>query len=476
MDETHNDRPPMESPPSVPRDEQYDRFMEQWNPNKHTEPTQSELESVLAIFPQLLPLAFGLDRGSLFSLSIASRSLYFYVWQHGVTSLNFRRKSDVQQHYLGRKPNLLYLRVDKETHPFTYLLSLKSLTYLSLIRCEKLVESALQCLSELKNLQSLNLRDGSGVTTKGMRHLTSLQKLTYLNLRSTKEVTDDCILTLTTLTQLQYLNLRYSRSITINGINHLPHFQQLTRLNLRHCRIINDSSCIAIGHLTNLTYLNLHFCDNITDRFSDHLAGLNKLMYLSVFFCDHLTDYSLKRFQVFHPELTFLDLGQCTGLSDEGVECLAHLTKMKILVLSHIQLTSTGLAPLTTLQNLCSLSINACRKLQHSSFFPLKSLSNLEVLNMNTVGSTDFDFITSLTKLTSLQAARLSNLKDRDLHHFKDLTGLVALSLSDNKEISDGCIPYLTHLTKLKVISLDGTCVSPKGRESVTNILKIKKS
>ena len=80
--------------------------------------------------------------------------------------------------------------------------------------------------------------------------------------------------------------------------------------------------------------------------------------------------------------LTYLNLSENRNITDEGLETLKKLPKLKILNLSSCSITSTGLDSLRILTRLESLDISYCNRLTDPGLKALKSLTRLTFLDV----------------------------------------------------------------------------------------------
>ncbi len=91
------------------------------------------------------------------------------------------------------------------------------------------------------------------------------------------------------------------------------------------------------------------------------------------------TDENLKCLVTVHPDLSNLDLSKYNQLTDEGLEHLCSLKKLKILNLSGTNITSLDLV--AKLENLEELNLSYCYKITRSA--PLGKLTHLKHLDLS---------------------------------------------------------------------------------------------
>ncbi|MEO2036270.1 MAG: PQQ-binding-like beta-propeller repeat protein, partial [Planctomycetaceae bacterium] len=121
---------------------------------------------------------------------------------------------------------------------------------------ERISDAGLKMLSQLNNLEILNLY-GNSVTDDGLSHLNHMSNLRELDL-SLLPITDDGIRHLARLPRLRRLELLYSEgfagtNITDAGLKSLGEFSQLTHLNLVGAKI-SDAGLKHISQLDQLVH------------------------------------------------------------------------------------------------------------------------------------------------------------------------------------------------------------------------------
>jgi Leucine-rich repeat (LRR) protein len=99
------------------------------------------------------------------------------------------------------------------------------------------------CVPDFKKLQSLELC-GGGITDTGVSKIKDLTLLTSLNLSQNLRITDNALQYLSGMKSLVSLNLANSR-VTNAGLHHLRPLTSLTSLALQGCKVTR----LAVDHL-----------------------------------------------------------------------------------------------------------------------------------------------------------------------------------------------------------------------------------
>ncbi len=96
------------------------------------------------------------------------------------------------------------------------------------------------------------------------------------------------------------------------------------------------------------------------------------------------------------PSLAMLNLSECRNIDDEGLECLVSLPQLRILNLSSVSLTNTGMQALRPLVHLTHLDLSYCNRITDLGVKHLRQLPNLANLNLQ-----------GCSKVTNAGAARI---------------------------------------------------------------------
>ncbi len=244
-------------------------------------------------------------------------------------------------------------------------------------------------LAEWPNLHTLDLSWWFNNSNETIEYISKLSNLTSLNLSSRTKISN--FASLSKLTKLTSLTLRKTlcdhnynlmRDETLVTLGKLT---TLTHLDLSHCSI---TTILPLQDMTNLTSLIVDDCDFLRGINVTCLIRFNNLTYLSMnntfINCNNLTTFLRDKSQ-----LTTLNLGNIS-LGDEHLEMLANLTNLSrldisastsyygdlglsflvklinlnILLLDHnLNITNSGIAYLTSLQQLTQLGVYGCDRL-----------------------------------------------------------------------------------------------------------------
>ncbi len=280
---------------------------------------------------------------------------------------------------------------------------------------------------------------------------------------------------------------------------------------------VGDAGIESLVSVPNLMDLTLERSE-ITDAAYAHLAKMKKLKYVRANLTK-TTDAGVKQLAD-ATQIELLDFRDCTGVSDEGIEALSKLTKIRSfkvwgrqitdkslsvfgkmtnmgsLGLQDTAVTGTGgaLAPLTKLTDLDVFrstfnddglkSVAAAKgmkvlKLRDCKVTPdglklLSGFANLEKLDLSESRADDstLEAIAGLTKLVELELW-LSRVSDAGLVHLAKLP-LKSLSLEDVYDISDAGMEHVGKLKTLESLTLSKTSVTDDGLAQLSGLENLK--
>ncbi len=156
-------------------------------------------------------------------------------------------------------------------------------------------DAAVKDVSELKDLQSLNLFK-TGISDGALAHLDGMRQLTSLSISG--PIGDEAFAHIGKLTRLR--NLYCPSSVVSDaGTAHLKGLIQLESLTLGRSKITNET----LPHLANMSQLrNLNLYDTVvSDGGLEHLRGLKNLRFI-VLKRTNVTEAGVKRLQAALPE------------------------------------------------------------------------------------------------------------------------------------------------------------------------------
>jgi hypothetical protein len=262
------------------------------------------------------------------------------------------------------------------------------------------------------------------------------------------------------LTEIEELWISHSRGIKGPGLKHLKGMSKFRNLGLEGTQI-DDAGLVGVKDLTQLRALSLP--PGVGDAGFVHLAGLTDLEQLSLFSLPKLTGPGLKHLAKLE-KVTELNLAG-TGVTDAGLASVKALRQLRRLTLP-AGVSDEGLVHLAEMTGLEELSLGGQEKLTGVGLKHLAKLSKVKNLYLGGTGVTD-DGLAGLTGLKQLDSLSLpERIGDRGLAHLAALHNLRYLHL-DGTQVTDAGLIHLLGLKKLQGVYLERTRVTPKGVEKL---------
>jgi hypothetical protein len=331
--------------------------------------------------------------------------------------------------------------------------------------------------------------DRKDLVTDGIlgRLSTTCPELTALKISRCLGVRDNCARALLAMRHLKVLQVNYCDWITDAFLEDLRAHKTLTELSLvAACRITIASPLLS----TQLKTLNLTACRSLDKIALTHIWSLPHLTCLDL--SDSAATLGLAEGILSMPSppgLVELSLRR-TGINDDILQAIGEVTTLKRLDLSqNPDITSTGIAHLTTLVSLSSLDLTSCFGVSDAALISLGSFSNLQYLNLIFTGivKDGLDALVPIPAIRSLKTTRgiasmtllsgLSRSPDLtqlcltdcsfdplDVHLLGHLTSLHHLDLSTALGVGDSIFEYLARLTHLQTLNMSSICtITPSG-------------
>jgi len=234
---------------------------------------------------------------------------------------------------------------------------------------------------------------------------------------------------------------------------------------------LSDESLNLIASFPALEELSLEECE-FSDQLLPTLIKSPKLKRLRLR-AVHLTDGGLARLQELS-QLELLEIHECSGFSERGLQGVGKLLKLRSLTLSGSSINDSVVLQLKDLTNLTALALRHT-KVSSSGFRILERFTKLKELDVfGTAVSSDFLMsIPNPANLTKLKL-RASGLTSMALVEFiARFENATLIDLGEN-EIDDAALASISQLGKLEDLNLLRTKISNKGVRSLSK-MKLKK-
>ncbi|XP_062235414.1 uncharacterized protein si:ch73-173p19.1 isoform X1 [Platichthys flesus] len=351
-----------------------------------------------------------------------------------------------------------------------------ALKHLSLVNSPLITDSGLSILSSLVKLQHLNLASCSKLTDSCLQHIRGLSSLCFLSLDHTKVTDAGMVLYLQSAPScLSQLSLNQT-AVTEATLAALPScVPQLRLLSIKQTKVKDVS---ALAELSSLQTLNLDGT-RVTEESLKSLANLPSLSSLSL--ADVPVADGNHALQIISGlKLTHLTLPGRHSVNDSGLAYLSGLSWLLELDLTdYTQVTDQGVNQLSTMSRLKKLSLSNTQ-VTDAGLPSLRGLQELQELCLDRTAVTSRGVAELIVCLPHLQVLGLASTRVGDTVVRRGVircNQLVKINLSRTR-ITDHGLKFLKHM-HLAQVNLDGTGVSLMGIAnllSFTNISNIRAS
>jgi WD40 repeat protein len=232
-----------------------------------------------------------------------------------------------------------------------------------------LTDAGMADLGNLVGMTRLEIRDGGGVTVKGIAALGKLKSMKQLTLHQVKAASDAALAFVAPMADLESLRISSSGRVPSHSARSLVNLKKLKYLSLDD---VDDEALAGSANLTSLDYLSLQQ-SKIGDQGMRHLAKLTGLKFLALPE-KSITSAGIKQLAGCRSlETLFASRGD---IDDSAFEALGKLTKMGDLRLTDCKITGTGLKHLVDLKELHYLSLSG-NPLTDAAIKSLKKMTNV---------------------------------------------------------------------------------------------------
>jgi len=153
------------------------------------------------------------------------------------------------------------------------IMSLPDVAFLDLSYSE-LPLNGMAILEKAKHLKGLDLT-GFALTDESIVHITELRNLEHLDLLRNPLLTDQGVAHIARLTNLKYLDLRACKNLTDASLKHIAACKNLEKLDISQLPLLTDAGLKHLHVLADLKYLRI---DQFKDFSADAIADLQRAL------------------------------------------------------------------------------------------------------------------------------------------------------------------------------------------------------
>ncbi|KAL3814660.1 hypothetical protein ACJIZ3_015928 [Penstemon smallii] len=325
-----------------------------------------------------------------------------------------------------------------------------SLQVLDISRCNKLSSSALvsfikghrnhllqlhtsYCFPEIsmtfvhqvENLKKLNILriDGAQVSDSVLQIISqNCGFLVEIGLGKCRGVTDNGIMRLVSgCVILKALDLTCCSELTDSSILAIANScRNLVCLKIECCNLLTENSLYYLGsHCLLLEEIDLTDCPGVNDIGLEYLSKCSEILSLKLGLCTNISDKGLFYIASNCKNIRELDLYRCIGIGDDGLAALSRgCKKLRKLILSYCtEVSDRGIGCLGLLEELSSLELRSLNNVTGSGLRTLaagcKRLAELDLKNCESIDDSGFCALAYCSK--NLQQINFSGCKVSDM-------------------------------------------------------------
>jgi hypothetical protein len=344
---------------------------------------------------------------------------------------------------------------------------LTKLTSLEMHRCQQLTDAAVGQLTKLRRLARLKMVNVWGLTDAGLEALGALTGLTHLTLQQPNQVTAAGLLGLTGLTKLRALTLSCTQDLGLMALPWLVcDLPSLTSFDITSncwgdngCEMLSNAACGVAGQLTSI---KLRGCSQLQPAGVEQLAKLPSLEVLLLEDCCQVTCGHVLGSSKLPKGLKELTLAGCNwgNLFTECLTvppCAGSLVKLSISGVPDVAQGQMRKA-VGFFSNLQTLELTASPGLTDVSLSSLSKLGGLRELDLSGTG-VEGEFLAALPALKQLSTVKLAGCSrltgEQLVAAAGQLPALQVLDLGEcpavGDEVVEGVLSSCAQLVKLDV-------------------------
>lgn len=348
------------------------------------------------------------------------------------------------------------------------------------LRNHSLSDEGMTVIANAKKLERLLLGLSNKLTNATLHSIGhSLHMLSTLEINGCPNLTPPGLEALSQLLNLQILDLSMCKNVG-GGMQYIAQLPKLQQLGLGWCYTVNDCDVHSLAEgvcAFTLKQLNLT-STSVTSECVDSLSSLEHLQSLSIE-QTHIEDRSGRCADALAnlKELRSLNL-RGISLRNAALRTLCEsLCGLEELNLGFTLISDTGLTSLHNLQRLRVLDLDSC-KVSDTSSNEFAALRNLRVLNLSDtlLGGGNWHSLSFLQSMPNLRWLDISfaGLFDLHLENLHGLNGLRYLACDSRLVTNEGLQHILCHRHTLEHLNVYSCRISDHGAAMISRIRSLR--
>lgn len=310
----------------------------------------------------------------------------------------------------GQVAYVSFWECDLSTSDFSSITQLQYLRYISLGKCDRLEDAALETLATLPLLQTIEITDCAGLTGNAIRAIAKASHLQKVIFHCDGIVSGAQAQPLEGCIKLVELDLAYAGTGPFQDLYVFRFMPELRCLNLCGWRGLGVRTAEALSHCRHLETIRLGSTD-VGGRFMDWLVHLPCLKHVDLSGCD-VSEGRTLQFLERSRSLEQLLLRECGRLYHRDVVAISKLRSLKQLWLTSCRgLDAASIKALNDCRQLHELSLAHCPGLTGEAFTELARIEGLRELDVSGCDGMTASALGAILQLPFLEKINLSGCR-----------------------------------------------------------------
>ncbi|KAH9755358.1 ubiquitin-protein ligase [Citrus sinensis] len=222
-----------------------------------------------------------------------------------------------------------------------------------------------------------------------MRDLKNLEAITMDGAR----ISDSCFQTIS-FNCKSLVEIGLSKCL---GVTNTDSCRGLVCLKIESCNMITEKGLYQLGSFClRLEEIDLTDCNGVNDKGLEYLSRCSELLFLKLGLCENISDKGLFNIASNCLRIQGLDLYKCSGIGDDGLAALSNgCKKLKKLNLSYcVNVTDRGMEHIGSMEDLSDLELRGLTKITSAGLTALaagcKRLADLDLKHCAKIDDSGF--------------------------------------------------------------------------------------
>ncbi|KAH9755357.1 ubiquitin-protein ligase [Citrus sinensis] len=232
----------------------------------------------------------------------------------------------------------------------------------------------------------------SELSTTLLHHMRDLKNLEAITMDGAR-ISDSCFQTIS-FNCKSLVEIGLSKCL---GVTNTDSCRGLVCLKIESCNMITEKGLYQLGSFClRLEEIDLTDCNGVNDKGLEYLSRCSELLFLKLGLCENISDKGLFNIASNCLRIQGLDLYKCSGIGDDGLAALSNgCKKLKKLNLSYcVNVTDRGMEHIGSMEDLSDLELRGLTKITSAGLTALaagcKRLADLDLKHCAKIDDSGF--------------------------------------------------------------------------------------